>query len=90
MAEIIVNAVAPEKYEVTVKAGTTTTHTVTLEPPYFQRLTVGKEVTPEHLIERTFRFLLARESNTMIMERFDLPIISRYFPEYEGVIGGML
>jgi len=53
-------------------------------------LTTGKKVTPEHLIERSFHFLLARESNTMIMEQFDLPIISRYFPEYEGVIGVML
>ena len=37
-----------------------------------------------------FEFLLARESNTSILSRFDLPVISRYFPEYESKIRGML
>ena len=52
--------------------------------------TIGRIETPEELIEKSFQFLLARESNTMILARFDLPLIGRYFPEYERTIGGML
>ena len=31
----------------------------------------------------SFRFLLARESKELILRTFDLPVIGRYFPEYE-------
>jgi hypothetical protein len=47
-------------------------------------------VTPELLVEKPFEFLLDRESNTSILSRFDLPIIERYFPEYEETIKTML
>jgi hypothetical protein len=42
------------------------------------------------LVETSFKFLLERESNTSILSRFDLPIIERYFPEYEETIKDML
>ena len=71
-----------ETFEVTVRAATTTTHTVTVSQDYYQKLTGGK-ITPETLIEKSFEFLLERESNTMILSRFDLPVIGDYFPEYE-------
>ncbi len=71
-----------ETFEVTVTASTTTTHRVTLKLDYYQKLTSGK-VSPETLIEKSFEFLLERESNTAILSRFDLPVIGRYFPEYE-------
>jgi hypothetical protein len=45
-------------------------------------LTRGR-ISPETLIEKSFEFLLERESNTMILSRFDLPVIGDYFPEYE-------
>jgi hypothetical protein len=41
-------------------------------------------------VEKSFRFLLDRESNTSILRSFDLPVIGQYFPEYERVIKGML
>ena len=44
----------------------------------------------ETLLERSFEFLLERESNTSILRRFDLPVIGSYFPEYERTIRGML
>ncbi len=72
----------PETFEVIVRASTTTTHTVKLSADYYQKLTGGR-VSPEALIEKSFEFLLERESNTMILSRFDLPLIGRYFPEYE-------
>ena len=89
MAEITVENLKANTYFVTVKAGTTTEHTVTLADDYYQKLT-GGEVTPETLIEKSFQFLLARESNTMILSSFDLPLIGRYFPEYERTIRDML
>ena len=42
------------------------------------------------LVERSFDFLLERESNRTILSTFDLSVIQRYFPEYERTIGGML
>lgn len=72
-------------FVVTVKASTTTTHTVTLEPEYYEKLTGGK-VTPEKLIVKSFEFLLEHESNTSILSSFNLPLIGRYFPEYERTI----
>ncbi len=73
------------RYEVTVRARTTTTHTVNLDPAYYQRLT-GGQVSPERLVAASFEFLLEREPNTSILRQFDLPVINRYFPEYENTI----
>jgi len=52
-------------FRVTVEGRTTTTHTVTLSSSYYEKLT-SKRVTPEALVERSFEFLLERESNTSI------------------------
>lgn len=76
-------------YEVTVEDGSTTTHTVTVDPDYAEKLTEGK-VAVEHLLSRSFDFLLERESNTSILRTFNLPVIGRYFPEYEREIREML
>ena len=85
MARIEVIKKDAETYEVTVRESTTTTHTVKLAPEYYEKLTGGK-VSPETLIEKSFESLLERESNTMILSRFDLPVIGDYFPEYENNI----
>ncbi|MDX2343195.1 MAG: hypothetical protein QNL12_05390 [Acidimicrobiia bacterium] len=42
------------------------------------------------LVEKSFEFLLERESNTSILSSFELPVIDRYFPEYETTITKML
>ena len=76
-------------FEVTVHDGTTTTHTVTAPRDYAARL-VREDIPVERLIIRSFEFLLEREPNTSILRRFELPVIARYFPEYERVIRGML
>jgi hypothetical protein len=86
---ITVKAIDTTTFEVTVEAGTTTTHNVTLKPSYCEKLT-DKRVAPAVLVEKSFEFLLDRESNTSILRSFDLPVISQYFPEYESVIKGML
>lgn len=58
------------------------THRVTLTQSDYRRLSGGK-LEPEGLISRSFEFLLAREPKESILPDFDLPLIGRYFPEYE-------
>ena len=84
-----VNTTDSINFEVIVEGHTTTTHRVTVTHSYYQKLT-NNRVTPEVLVEALFKFLLERESNTSILSRFDLPIIERYFPEYEETIKAML
>lgn len=76
-------------FRVTVEGRTTTTHTVTVSPSYCEKLT-GKRIGPEALVEKSFEFLLERESNTSILSSFELPVIGTYFPEYETSIRSML
>lgn len=85
MAVIDVARKDSKTFVVTVNASSVTTHTVTLESDYYDKLTGGK-VTPEKLIEESFEFLLERESNTSILATFNLPLIGHYFPEYEKSI----
>ena len=75
-------------FEVVVEADTQTTHVVTVDPAYARRI-VGDAET-ETLLRASFEFLLAREPNTNILRRFDLPVIGHYFPEYEQRIGSLL
>jgi hypothetical protein len=85
VAEIEIIKKDAQNFEVTVRDSTTTTHIVNVAKEYYQKLTAGK-VSPETLIEKSFEFLLERESNTMILSRFDLRVIGEYFPEYEKSI----
>ena len=86
---ITVNTIDSTNFEVVVDGNPTTTHRVTLTHLYYRKLT-DNQVTPEELIKTSFKFLLERESNTSILQRFDLPVIGRYFPEYEETIKKML
>jgi hypothetical protein len=89
MGDIHVARKDEETFEVTVRQTTTTTHTVKLTKDYYDKLT-GGAVPPETLMEKSFEFLLERESNTMILTHFNLPVIGQYFPEYETTIVGSL
>jgi len=86
---IHVESTGPNVYQVTVESDSTTQHTVMLTPEYWQKLT-NRRVAAETLIQKSFEFLLERESNTSILRSFDLPVIQRYFPEYERTIGKSL
>ncbi len=76
-------------FVVTVEGRVTTKHEVTVDPSYYEKLSGGR-VPPEQLVEKSFKFLLEREANTSILRRFDLSVISQYFPEYENTIPKML
>ena len=62
-----------------------TVHTVTVERTYRDKL-VGTEVPVEQLVRKSFEFFLPREPKESILRSFHLPVISRYFPEYEREI----
>ncbi len=68
---------------VTVDAKTITKHRVRVTDADLQRF--GGE-SAAHLLSASFRFLLDREPNTSILPSFHLPVISRYFPEFETEI----
>jgi hypothetical protein len=73
----------PLEFEVLVREGNgETRHHVTISQETCGRLTAG-EHTPERCLEAAFRFLLDREPKESILSRFDVTVISRYFPEFE-------
>ena len=86
---ITVKKIDDRTFEVTVAGRTTTTHRVTVDSSYHEKLT-GGHISAEKLVEKSFEFLLKRESNTSILRAFELPVIGRYFPEYETTIRKML
>ena len=66
-------------------AGAPTAHEVSVTAADLARLAPGAS-SPEDLVRRSFVFLLAREPKESILRRFDLPLIGRYFPDYEPEI----
>jgi hypothetical protein len=70
---------------VDVEGGSTTRHAVSVQATDLERLDPGAP-DPHSLVDRSFRFLLERESPTSILRSFDLMEIARYFPEYEATI----
>jgi hypothetical protein len=73
----------PLEFEVIVGEGKgETRHHVTTSRETCQRLTAGRH-TPERCLEAAFRFLLDREPKESVLSRFELTVISRYFPEFE-------
>jgi hypothetical protein len=86
---ITIDKIDETTFKVTVSDRTTTTHLVTVAPEYLHKLT-GGTVSAEKLVEKSFEFLLEREPNKSILRAFELPVIQRYFPEYEKAIRTML
>ena len=73
-------------FQVTVEeSGSSSNHTVTVDDKYYKKLT-GGVIPKEDLIKKSFEFLLERESKESIMSKFDLTVISKFFPEYESFI----
>ena len=73
----------PPQFAVVVKEGRSESrHLVTMSAAQCERLTKGRGA-PEACIAAAFRFLLDREAKESILARFDVGVISRYFPEFE-------
>lgn len=83
MAQVDVAPIGDGRFLVTVvEQSSRTRHEVTVRPETVAAL--GWPGTLEELVRRTFGFLLARESKEAILPSFDLSVVGRYFPEYEG------
>ena len=67
------------------EGGSESTHTVAIRDEDLDRLAAGA-TDPTDLVRRSFAFLLEREPKEAILRSFDLPIIGRFFPEYEATI----
>jgi hypothetical protein len=65
--------------------GSESRHSVTLTRDDFQRL-AGSGESPQSLVRRSFEFLLQREPKESILSAFELPVIGRYFPDFEATI----
>ena len=89
METIIISKISDISFRVVVEASTTTEHRVSISESYYRQLTNGK-VSHEELLRKSFEFLLRRESNTSILTSFELPLIGRYFPDYERIIKSRL
>jgi hypothetical protein len=62
-----------------------TRHVVEVSPADLERFAPG-HYDPQALVTASFEFLLEREPRESILRRFELPVIERYFPEYEDTI----
>jgi hypothetical protein len=60
-------------------------HTVRVTRDDLHRLAPG-DTEPTDLVRRSFAFLLEREPKESILRSFDLPLIGRYFPEYDATL----
>ncbi len=78
---IDVEKIRNNEFKVNVKSEIETIHFVNIRETWYLEKTEGK-LCKKRLIELSFRFLLDREPNTSILEKFDLDLISHYFPEY--------
>lgn len=72
-------------FNVLVSNGEKTSHTVIIPLEYYIKLT-GRKISPENLIKKSFEFLLERESNSSILNKFELSVIGNYFSEFEDEI----
>jgi hypothetical protein len=62
-----------------------TEHVVSVSRNDLHRLAPA-EADPTDLVRRSFEFLLEREPKESILGAFELPLIGRYFPEYEATM----
>ena len=85
-AQIEVEKIGEEDFQVRVTEGrSVTSHRVTLKKADCDRIAGGK-IEPAELVRRSFEFLLENEPKESILSRFDLTVISRYFPDFDREI----
>ena len=77
----MITELSKNKFEIIVKADQLTKHIVSVTDQMLLNLTNNK-ISKEELLNFSFNFLLQREPNTSILSKFDIIVISKYFPEY--------
>ena len=76
-----INQINKNLFKVLIKDSVDTCHLVILSDEIFQKLT-KKKIPKIKLINLSFEFLLKKEKNTQILSKFELQVISEYFPDY--------
>ena len=79
--ELLIAELSKDMFEITVNADQSTKHVVSVTDQMLLNLTNNK-ISKEELLNFSFNFLLEREPNTSILSKFDIIVISKYFPEY--------
>ena len=79
--ELLITELSKDNFEITVNADRITKHVVSVTDQMLLNLTNNK-ISKEELLNFSFNFLLEREPNTSILSKFDIIVISKYFPEY--------
>jgi hypothetical protein len=86
VAGIEVRGTGPGEFRVQVdEGGSSSEHQVTASREDLERLS-SAYASAEEFIRACFEFLLAREPKEQILPRFDVSVISRYFPDFEEQI----
>jgi hypothetical protein len=78
---ISVETIDNNSFKVSVTKESSTLYIVLLNDRFHQDVSNNK-LTKTELITKSFEFLLERESNQSILKKFNLEVISQYFPEY--------
>ena len=81
----MITELSKDKFEITVNADQITKHVVSVTDQMLLNLTNNK-ISKEELLNFSFNFLLEREPNTSILSKFDIIVISKYFPEYTNKV----
>ena len=85
MHNILVQKVSSDNFKVIVSQKSTTEHDVTASKDFLNQFT-KHNISPENIVKHSFEFLLDREPNTSILRKFDITVISNYFPEYTETV----
>ena len=79
--DLLIDKLSKDTFEITIKANQITKHVVLVTDEIHFTLTKNK-ILKEELLKFSFNFLLEREPNTSILSKFNIIVISKYFPEY--------
>ena len=79
--ELLITELSKDKFEITVNVDQIIKHVVNVTDQMLLNLTKNK-ISKEELLNFSFNFLLEREPNTSILSKFEITVISKYFPEY--------
>ena len=83
--EILIKKDDNNTFNVSIKSFINSNHIITLNDDIYFEMTKGVK-SKEELIFFSFKFLLEREKNTLILSKFNLETIQNYFPEYKNEI----
>ena len=87
--EILIKKDDNNTFNVSIKSSIYSNHIITLNDEIYLKMTKGVK-SKEDLIFFSFKFLLEREKNTLILSKFNLETIQNYFPEYKNEIRNWL